>query len=202
MDKSKALDLLSSQLTSLRQFGYQEDSPDKWRRDTKVVLEQVFGQKSPQAKEFERLRFGPGGFVRDKSRQLALDKEAFNREIPRAVSLLESMISQVEQFWDESVRRDDEGSTKPGLLRVACAGGLSLVPPLAFELCVHLIPWPWMRDHPNTLPLQIGGSAFLFLGCLGLFVPQWRKWFWRGALFPLALVVLKLLGGRSAPSLP
>lgn len=95
-----------------------------------------------------------------------------------------------------------EGSTKPGLLRAACGGILSVLLPLAFEFCVNWIPWPWMRDHPNTLPLQIGGSILLFLGCLGLFFPQWRKWFWRRALFPLALVVLKLLGGRSAPSLP
>jgi len=94
------------------------------------------------------------------------------------------------------------GSTKPGLLRAAWGGGLSMLPALAFESCVHWIPWAWMRDHPNTLPLQIGGSIFLFLGCFGLFVPKCRKWFWRGALFPLALVVLKLLGGRSAPSLP
>lgn len=101
MRKSKALELLRTQLTNLRQFRYQEDSPDKWRRDTRVVLEKVFGQDSPQAKEFERVRFGPGGFVRDKSRQLALDTEAFNRAKPRAVSLLESMISEVEKFWQD-----------------------------------------------------------------------------------------------------
>jgi hypothetical protein len=91
-----------------------------------------------------------------------------------------------------------EGSTKPGLLWVASAGGLSLLPPLAFELCVHLIPWAWMRDHTNTLPLQIGGSAILFLGCFALFVPQSPKWL-TSALFALGLVLLKLLGGKGPP---
>lgn len=94
-------------------------------------------------------------------------------------------------------------SKKPGLLRVAWGGSLSVLPPLAFELCVHLIPWAWMRDHPNTLPLQIGGSILLFLACLGLLVPQWRKWCWGGgALLSLALMLLEQLGGKSAPSLP
>jgi hypothetical protein len=102
MDKSKALELLRTQLTNLREFRYQEVSPDfdKWRRDTRVVLEQVFGRDSRQAKEFEGVPFRSGVITADKSRRLALNTDGFNTGKSRAVSLLESIISEVDQFYD------------------------------------------------------------------------------------------------------
>ncbi|MBE3123216.1 MAG: hypothetical protein IMZ65_00245 [Planctomycetes bacterium] len=72
---------------------------------------------------------------------------------------------------------------------------------LVFELCVHVIPWPWMRDHPNSLPVQLGGSAVIVCLCVAYFVPQWRNHCLVIAA-PIALTILGLLGGSTSLSSP
>jgi len=62
-------------------------------------------------------------------------------------------------------------------------------------LCVQLIPWNWMKNHTNALPLQLGISIVLLLGSFGTLVPQWRRWFWGVAVLPFFVALLKLLGG-------
>lgn len=80
-------------------------------------------------------------------------------------------------------------------MSVVAASAIGALSVLAFEGCVHLIPWSWMKNHTNALPLQVGISALIVLGCQGAFVPRWRKWRWEAALLPFFVALLKLLGG-------
>ncbi len=72
-----------------------------------------------------------------------------------------------------------------------------------FELCVHLIPWVWMKTHPNALPLQLGISAALLLFATGLLVTPWRKWCWgTGTLVILVALLSPLSGGTGTGAAP
>lgn len=56
----------------------------------------------------------------------------------------------------------------------------------------------WFKTHPHTYGLAGSGILLIvFLG-LGLLIPQWRVWCW-GAVIPVVLLILSLLGGRPRP---
>lgn len=81
--------------------------------------------------------------------------------------------------------------------RMSVAAGFSvgLVAILVFELIVYGLPWGWLRDHPNTLPLQIGACMGFLLLSLAAFVSHWRaKLLGSSGLVALAFVLLALLG--------
>jgi hypothetical protein len=67
----------------------------------------------------------------------------------------------------------------------------------------HLLPWPWLRDHQNAYALQAAMCAAIIVASLALFRKAHRTKFLQ-LLFPVALLVIKLLGGSRTPpsSLP
>jgi hypothetical protein len=74
---------------------------------------------------------------------------------------------------------------------------------VGFEVFVYLLPWNWLKNHPNSFSLQacIGGVILSFI--LGLRVPGWRKVCWSSTTFlGIVLVGVSLLGGpkSSMPS--
>jgi len=62
-----------------------------------------------------------------------------------------------------------------------------------FLVFTHATTWPgaqWLRSHPNSLRLQIGGGLVVLLGFLSVFIRPWRKTcFWVG-VFGVLLVLL------------
>ncbi|TRO82577.1 hypothetical protein [Trichloromonas acetexigens] len=63
-----------------------------------------------------------------------------------------------------------------------------------FEGLSHMVPWAWLVNHKNTLPLQIGISLMLLFMTLGITVKPWRKWCYGVACFGFFLTVLPLMG--------
>ena len=96
--------LVQDQIGLLPSLQYAKVNPgfDKWHRDTRVVLERVFGAEAAQVKEFEEIHFWSGIGTSDEARQLQLDTEWFKRGVSRAEAFLQSVTSEIQQFWDDS----------------------------------------------------------------------------------------------------
>ena len=104
MDKQRALDLLRTQIAGLRPLQYAKVHPalDKWKRDTCVVLEKMFGEDSKHVKEFEGFYFWSGVITRDKALNRRNNIEAFDKGKLEAEAFLESVISEIEEFHDNT----------------------------------------------------------------------------------------------------
>ncbi len=103
MDKKRAVQLLETQLKGLEPLEYAEVNPnfDRWQRDTRVVLENIFGAGTRQVKEFEDIPFWSGvigGFEPD---NIQRDTQAFARDKTLAAAFLDSVISEVVKFGDD-----------------------------------------------------------------------------------------------------
>ena len=109
MDKTTALSLVQEQLDLLRSFRDASVGPgfDRWHRDTRVVLERVFGKGSDQTEEFSGIRFTPMILTDEETRQRVLDSEAFSKGVSQCTALLESIISEIERFWDDNGETGD-----------------------------------------------------------------------------------------------
>jgi hypothetical protein len=112
MDRQRALNLIRVQVDLVPPLEYSKVNPpfDKWHRDTRVVLEKVFGSESRQVREFEDIRFWSAVMSSDDARDQQLKREAFDRGKSEAGSFMQSVIAEVEQFWDESTAT---GSSAP-----------------------------------------------------------------------------------------
>ena len=116
--KAKALERLRRALDAipeLKQLRYDSPEFEKWQRSTKVSLTNAFGDNSRQAGDFDQIRFTPlerfsydlGGFYYDLG-----DDEAYVRGFDSAATLLESLIEEVEEYWD-----DDDPAQIPSVVQ-------------------------------------------------------------------------------------
>lgn len=71
----------------------------KWHRDTQVALEYIFGPESRHVKDFNNIRFFLGA-VSNLTPRTEFQK-AYVVGLDSATAILESMISEVAQYWDE-----------------------------------------------------------------------------------------------------
>lgn len=107
MDMQRALGLIRTQIESLAKIASAHENPqfDKWYRDTRVVLENVFGVGARHVSEFENIQFWPtriADIYADPSVNDQYRRDGFNRGKSKASSYLQSLIDEVEEFWDDS----------------------------------------------------------------------------------------------------
>lgn len=78
------------------------------------------------------------------------------------------------------------------LMGLLCAGlFISL-----FKVVINLTTWPctdWVRNHPNTLRLQIAYGLVVLLASVSIFVTPWRKWCWGVGIFGVLLFVISIV---------
>jgi len=70
----------------------------KWRRDTEVVIENIFGNESRHLKDFTGINYRLG-YLGPGTADYEYD-EAFDRGLTSATAVLESMRDEVAAFWD------------------------------------------------------------------------------------------------------
>ena len=107
--KAKAIERLKGKLVAISELEQlQRDSPEfrKWHRDTEVAITNTFGTESRHIQDFTRIIYvGPiswGRTTPDSERQ-----KAYVRGLDSAASVLESMIDEIEEYWE------DENQTPP-----------------------------------------------------------------------------------------
>jgi F0F1-type ATP synthase assembly protein I len=91
--------------------------------------------------------------------------------------------------------RQELTQTEKKAFRLSLIAGFSVGTLLVFlfEFFIRSIPWLWILEHKNSLPLQIGFILILLFGSFGTFVPNWRKWCWGTGVFGILVVIISLL---------
>ena len=114
--KSKALDRLQKILegaADIRQEGRKSAPFEKWRRNAQVAITNTFGDNSNNLSEFNSISFSPGVYF---SRMPDSHfQQAFSRGMASAESMLESMIEEIQEYWDDDLPSSSQAnlSEKP-----------------------------------------------------------------------------------------
>ena len=103
--KDKSIERLESaldaidQLKQLRRF-----SPEfeKWRRDTEVAISNTFKDKPKYVKDFTAIRYN--SFALSAGMPDPFFQEAYVRGLESAASVLESMIDEIEEYWEDDAQ--------------------------------------------------------------------------------------------------
>jgi hypothetical protein len=82
----------------------------RWRRDTLVAIKHIFGADSTHVGEFERIGFSVvrvGGYSYSFGQVLnptpdSAHRDAFQSGLRHAVSLLQSMIAEIREYWPDA----------------------------------------------------------------------------------------------------
>lgn len=115
--KAKAMDRLRKVLSEIPELkGMQRRSPafEKWRRNAKVTVGNTFGNGSRHVADFKKIRYSLSMFGSGTT-----DSEfqaAYVKGLESAASVLESMVEEIEEYWEEdeqSPRVSDSGVRLP-----------------------------------------------------------------------------------------
>ena len=85
-------------IPDLQQLPYGSPSFEKWHRDTKVAIAYTFGNPSSQAQEFEAVKFSLRFYI--SGMPDSESQKAYVRGLESAAAILESMIEEVEEYWE------------------------------------------------------------------------------------------------------
>lgn len=103
MNKKKALEKLQERAKAsktLRVMTASDPEFKKWRRDTEIALERIFGQDTRHTRDFKGVSFTPSAFsMHDPDPAFA---HALRSGIASAEALLLSMAEEVEEYWEEA----------------------------------------------------------------------------------------------------
>jgi hypothetical protein len=99
MKSSQAIEFLARQRDATRTIQNMTSSDPrfgKWKRDTEIVIERIFGKECRHLRDFTDLRFHLSVF--SSSTPDYEFQRAYNRGLDRAAAILDSMIGEVEEF--------------------------------------------------------------------------------------------------------
>ena len=100
--KAKAIERLRRSLDAipeLKQLPHDSPKFEKWQRDTRVAMGNIFGENSKNTKEFERISYHPGVYYPDMPDSDF--QERYVSGLDSAAAMLESMIEEVEEYWED-----------------------------------------------------------------------------------------------------
>lgn len=102
MKKTEALRLLKSQLHVIPSLKTKRASNDftKWHRDSRIVVERVFGTNAHQTEDFEKIGFSPITVTAGTTD--AHYQASYEKGLQTSSAILASMIKEVSDFWKEN----------------------------------------------------------------------------------------------------
>ena len=75
---------------------------EKWKRDTEVAIERIFGQETRHFKDFKNVRYSLG--IMTNSTPDSAFERAYQSGMKSALTIIDSFIDEVNEYWEE----DDE----------------------------------------------------------------------------------------------
>lgn len=104
--KVRATELLQQLLDlipELRQESMDSQAFTKWQRDTRVAIENIFGESSSRVTEFNQINFSPLGifFGPDDRGEF---QRAYVSGLERANAVLQSMVEEIEEYWPDDAQ--------------------------------------------------------------------------------------------------
>ena len=100
--KSKSIERLQRLVNSIPELQKQESfSPEfeKWKRNTQVAIERTFGNGANHLRDFNAVSYSLGAFSSDTPDWEF--QEAYVKGLENAKFILESMIEEIEEYWDD-----------------------------------------------------------------------------------------------------
>ena len=102
--KAKAIERLQKALDAIPELKQlRPDSAEfkKWRRNTQIAITNTFEDKSPHIQDFTSIYYSPM-FVPSSEPER---QEAYVRGLGSAAPVLESMIEEIEEYWEDEPRQ-------------------------------------------------------------------------------------------------
>ena len=117
--KSRAVKHLKKSLSEIPTLEkMNRGSPEfiKWKRNAEVAIARTFGENAPHVKEFKKISFSLSVFMTGTPESEF--QHAYVRGLKKAGSILESMIEEIQEYWEDAPwespsppRRDDVSAT-------------------------------------------------------------------------------------------
>lgn len=110
--KSKSIDRLRRLVNSIPELQEQERfSPEfeKWKRNTQVAIERTFGNGANHLRDFNGVSYSLLAFSLDTPESRF--QERFVEGLENAKSILESMIEEIEEYWEDDDNQDKTHDT-------------------------------------------------------------------------------------------
>jgi len=111
MEKEKAKEILNSLIErSVELQKIRRDSPEfeKWKRDTRVAITNIFGSSTEHIQDFERIiliLYSPSYATTGLQHQ-----NAYVECLQNSVAILESMIDEIDQYWPSSTPNTEKAT--------------------------------------------------------------------------------------------
>lgn len=122
--KGKAIERLQSLLSrvdGLKQLTDSSPEFTKWRRDVKTAIANVFENKPQYVEEFESIRYWPMVFI--SGMPDSDSQKAYVQGLDNAASMLESMIYEIKEYWEDDQRAPVQSSESHSSNRVFVVHG-------------------------------------------------------------------------------
>ena len=103
--KAKALERLQKvldEITTLKELPPRSAEFEKWRRNTRTVIENTFDDNPKHIKDFEKTRYSPT--VMYSGMEDPVYQEAYVKGLDSARAVLESMIEEITEFWEDDIQ--------------------------------------------------------------------------------------------------
>ena len=88
------------EIPALGELTHESREFQKWQRNTRVAIDNIFGLSSSQTQEFVNIEYWPRAINLFESNE-ARDQTAYSRGLDEATAILESMFSEVDEYWEE-----------------------------------------------------------------------------------------------------
>lgn len=161
MEAEKAKTLLGRQIEAIANLsGLESHTPEfkKWKRNTEIVIEKIFGKPSRHLKDFLKISFDPGLYYQGMSPDSGL--RACQSGLKGAQAILESMIEEIQEFGLEEDRNDTikaKQGTESSTSKQLFISHSSLDKDLA-EALVDLIVEALQLPRPTILCTSVDGT--------------------------------------------
>ena len=88
------------EIPALGELTHESREFQKWQRNTRVAIDNIFGLSSSQTQEFVNIQRSSLPFHSDMNIE-AWEQASYNRGLDEATAILESMFSEVDEYWEE-----------------------------------------------------------------------------------------------------
>lgn len=119
MKKEEALSKLArqrAQIDGLQRIKRFSDDFTKWRRDTEVTIEKIFGEETRHLKDFQDIRYSP--IISSTSTPDSAFQQRYVDGLSKARVVINSFEDEIQEYWEEGL--DEPPPTSRAFIRHLC----------------------------------------------------------------------------------
>jgi len=96
----------------------------KWRRNSEIAIQHTFGENSTHIEEFKKIRYSPTSIIVSlPDHQVQAERQAaYARGLKRAEAILESMVEEIEEYWEDDIQHQTVNEQPSATVAIASNG--------------------------------------------------------------------------------